>query len=80
MARAPIPDTSMFLTDDELHQLTGRKQPLLQIEWLRDRGWQFEVNERSRPVVLAAYAIKRLGGGEPQRIIDLPDFTVLMGK
>ena len=52
----------MFLTDDELADLTGRKRSKLQIEWLVDHGYKFELNAAGRPKVLRAFVERKLGG------------------
>lgn len=44
----------MFLTDDELATLTGRKQARRQIEALRTMGIPFRVNALGKPVVTKA--------------------------
>lgn len=44
----------MFLSDDEVATLTGRKVKKLQIEALRKMGLQFFVNAMGRPVVAKA--------------------------
>lgn len=44
----------MFLTADELVELTGRKVKSKQIEALRRMGLPFHVNAIGRPVVAAA--------------------------
>jgi hypothetical protein len=41
----------LFLTDDELRQLTGRPQKSRQIAWLRNNGIPFRVNATGHPVV-----------------------------
>ena len=52
----------MFLTDEELAQLTGRERSDCQRRWLTQNGWKFAVNLNGRPVVSRAYAEFRLGG------------------
>lgn len=52
----------MFLTGDELKDLTGYKLAAYQIRWLREHGWIFEIARDGRPKVLRAHAIQRLGG------------------
>lgn len=42
----------MFLTDDEIGTLTGRKVRKLQVEQLRAMGIPFYVNAVGRPVVV----------------------------
>lgn len=41
----------MFLTDEEIERLTGRKQKLRQVEALRLMGLAFRVNVVGRPIV-----------------------------
>lgn len=43
---------SMFLTEDEVSMLTGRKVKKLQVEQLRKMGVPFYVNAVGRPVVV----------------------------
>lgn len=45
---------SLFLSDDDLVQLTGRRMKSLQIQWLRDAGIPFRVNATGHPVVTRA--------------------------
>jgi hypothetical protein len=52
----------LLLTPDELEQITGRKLPKKQVEWLLAKHWQFEVNARGAPVVARTYAEARLSG------------------
>ena len=44
----------LFLNDDELHQLTGRKVRRLQVEQLRRMMIPFHINALGRPVVARA--------------------------
>jgi hypothetical protein len=52
----------MFLSTDQLAELTGYKVAYYQVRWLRARGWTFEVGGDGRPKVLVAHAMRRLGG------------------
>jgi hypothetical protein len=52
----------VFLTAAELQALTGRTRSDGQRHWLERNGWIFTTNACGRPVVLSAYATKRLGG------------------
>ena len=54
----------MFLTADEIHDLTGYLRHADQRKWLVARGWVFEEAATGRPVVSRAYAANRLGGVE----------------
>ena len=42
---------NLFLTSEELAQLTGRKLKSQQIKWLKTSGLPFWVNARGHPVV-----------------------------
>ena len=41
----------MFLSTDELQELTGYKKPALQRKWLTQNGYSFDVRGDGRPVV-----------------------------
>lgn len=56
----------MFLTDEELQQLTGAKQPSKMIDWLKREG-QFRVDRNGWPVVLRDHVTQLLGGGVATR-------------
>jgi hypothetical protein len=53
---------STFLSSDEMHELTGRRWKRLQIAWLAERGYPFELNAAGEPRVLRAYMERKLGG------------------
>jgi len=57
LTRAPL-----LLTLEEVQQITGLKLRGRQIEWLRTRHWQFEVNARGVPIIARSYAESRLSG------------------
>lgn len=42
----------MFLTKDEVHDLTGYTQPAAQRRWLVKNGYSFDVRGDGRPAVL----------------------------
>jgi hypothetical protein len=52
----------MFLTADELRELTGYTLPAHQLRWLARHGWRHEVSGIGRPVVSRAYAERRRFG------------------
>jgi hypothetical protein len=52
----------MFLTAEELHELTGYTRGNKQIEWLRGRAYPFEIAADGRARVLRAAVLARLGG------------------
>jgi hypothetical protein len=51
-----------FLTLDEIADLTGWKVAKKQTEWLKDHGWQFDIDAKKRPKVLRIAMLARLGG------------------
>ena len=69
----------MILTPDELHALTGRRQPSKQIAWLAANGWRFVLNADGRPVVARAYYERRMVAGPARAVADAPtpDFAAL---
>lgn len=52
----------MFLTTDQLRELTGCARIAQQIEWLRSHRYAFDLDAKGRPVVLRAHVEARLGG------------------
>lgn len=56
----------MFLTHDDLIELTGSPWRRRQIEWLRARGWHFEVSYKGYPVVARAEVEARMVGNRQQ--------------
>jgi hypothetical protein len=52
---------SLFLTPDELAELTGRTASASQRKWLEANGYRFAVNANNRPVVARDYLLTRLG-------------------
>lgn len=51
----------IFLTPEEIHDMTGYQRHADQRRWLTGRGWLFEVSCTGRPIVGRAYAEQRLG-------------------
>ncbi|MFZ1499519.1 MAG: DUF4224 domain-containing protein [Giesbergeria sp.] len=70
---------ALFLTIDELETLTGFKTPARQVEWLRTKGWRFEINGNRRPIVARKYAEKMLGCGAPEERSYKPNFSAMLG-
>lgn len=52
---------SLFLTSDELHELTGYKVGHYQAHWLMTHGYPYEKTISGKPRVLRAFVEKRLG-------------------
>lgn len=51
----------MFLTHEQLHELTGCARVKGQIEWLKARRYPFELDSKGRPKVLRACVDAKLG-------------------
>jgi hypothetical protein len=69
----------MFLTADELVDLTGLKRPTAQYLWLRDNGWPVELDARKRPRLLRAVVEARMGGATVFAVKMEPNFGALRG-
>ena len=52
----------MFLTEDELRELTGRERPSAQTRWLTAQRWPFALDSSGRPKVLRSVVETKLGG------------------
>lgn len=62
----------MFLSDDELRQLTGRARPKAQAAFLRSRQIRHVVNKAGRVVVMREWL-----AGEKAQVIAEPNFAAL---
>ena len=67
---------SLFLTPDEIQELTGYKRPTDQRRWLQRAGWPFALDANNRPKVARAYAERRLSG-EAEAATQEPDFSAV---
>jgi len=52
---------TLFLTPNELAELTGRTSSAGQRKWLDTNGYRFALNANNRPVVAREYVLSRLG-------------------
>ena len=52
----------LFLSQEELTELTGRKRKASQIRWLQEHGYLYEVDANGKPKVLTAHVLRKLGG------------------
>ena len=53
----------MFLSHDELVELTERKTKATQIAWLKANGFRFVIGANGHPKVLREHVQAKLGGG-----------------
>ena len=51
---------TMFLSQDELRELTDLKVPKAQMRWLQRYAYPFEIAASGRPKVLREYVMKKL--------------------
>ncbi len=54
---------ALFLTPEELHELTGLRVAAYQCRWLEKHGYPFETNASGKPKVLTAFVLSKLGAG-----------------
>ena len=73
------PTSLIFLQPGEVEELTGFKTPARQVQWLRTKGWRFEINGNRRPIVARKYAEKALGCSGPDESSYRPNFAALQG-
>lgn len=66
----------MFLTPEELTDLTESRSRNKQIDWLNVRGWIYTTSRLGNPKVLRAYAEQKLGlaTAAPESATE-PDFS-----
>lgn len=67
---------TLFLTPDEVVELTGHKRADAQRRWLVDRGYRFEIRGDGKPVVMVEEVRGRLVGGKGRRASG-PDLQAL---
>jgi Domain of unknown function (DUF4224) len=60
-----LPKTTLTLSQDELHQITGSARRADQVKWLCDNNWAHHKTKAGDPVVGSLYASMRLAGIEP---------------
>lgn len=51
----------MFLTAEQVQELTGYKVGHYQAQWLKEHGYPYELTISGKPRVLRAFVEKRLG-------------------
>lgn len=63
----------MFLTAEQLVELTGYQKPSAQIKWLRTQGLRHWVRADGRPAVPVA----AIDGPEPTQVRPQPNFAAI---
>lgn len=56
---------SLFLTPEEMSDLTGLVIPAYQCRWLEKHGYPFETNASGKPKVLRSFLLQKLGMMRP---------------
>lgn len=75
-ARQGTEGTIMFLTEDQLSELTGFIRPSKQIEWLQREGFEFRVAADGHPRVLRDHVFRLMGVTDiAAKRKTAPDFT-----
>lgn len=69
----------LFLTPEEVSTLTGFRLPSRQVQWLRTKGWRFEINGNRQAIVARKYAEKMLGCQASEEQCYRPNFGALQG-
>ncbi len=71
----------MYLTQQDLFELTDKVMASAQIRWLERNAWVYSVSALGRPKVLKAYADQRggLDAARPKEQTE-PDFSHWGGK
>lgn len=63
---------ALFLSKDELLELTGYRRPHEQRRWLQNRRWRFETNAAGAPRVARAYLERKMVGEAQETEPGLP--------
>lgn len=70
----------MFLSEQEIQRLTGKKRYSAQIRWLREHGYKVTPNGLGQPVVSIAEATRKTTGGTVASREEGPRWEVLSGQ
>ena len=68
----------MFLTKDELRELTGYKRASAQIRWLNKNGYSYAIGADGFPRVLYSFIHLRLGDTYSKPIEERPNFAAIL--
>ena len=67
----------LFLSQDELRELTDLKVPKAQIRWLRAHSFPFEISASGKPKVLRSFLFERLQISMPSNNPSEPNFDAI---
>lgn len=68
---------SIFLSVEEVRQLTGCRTRPAQVRWLRDEGFRFRVDRLGNPIVLREHLVAEMGGSSGRTTRTLPNLDAL---
>ncbi len=79
--------SALFLTPDELYELTGFKAAHCQARWLDQNRWRYAPDRHNRPKVARDYFNARIGATaanqvnqvNPALMLEQPNFAALDG-
>jgi hypothetical protein len=66
----------MFMSKEELHELTGFRNRPGQIRWLSERGYRFELDRSGRPVIICEQC-PTLGTAGDIMLCDMSQYCVI---
>lgn len=69
--------TLIFLSNDELKDLTDLKIAKAQIRWLKNHSFPFEIGASGKPKVLRSFVINRLQETTKTAFINEPNFDAI---
>jgi hypothetical protein len=67
----------IFLTQEELRELTDLKIPKAQMRWLTNHAYPYEVSAAGKPKVLRSIVFNRLSIANHSSNISEPNFDVI---
>ncbi|WP_047540631.1 DUF4224 domain-containing protein [Methylotenera versatilis] len=67
----------LFLTQDELKELTDLKNPSAQIRWLINHSYPFETGASGKPKVLRSLLVERLRSSPSDKVSNEPNFDAI---
>lgn len=67
----------LFLSSDELRELTDLKLASAQIRWLQKHGYPFEIGASGKPKVLRSYLLNRFQNFQDSKSCREPNFDAI---
>lgn len=67
----------LFLSREELKDLTDLKNPSAQIKWLKNNSYPFETSASGKPKVLRSFVISRLQNNSDSVQSNEPNYDVI---